>query len=78
SVRSGFKPQPVLIVSPFALRSLMTGLLAAACLPALANEAVIRKAFAERMPNAPKIDEVRPAPMPGLWEVRIGNELRYT
>ncbi|WP_275586907.1 disulfide isomerase DsbC N-terminal domain-containing protein, partial [Serratia marcescens] len=29
-------------------------------------------------PNAPKIDEVRPAPMPGLWEVRIGNELRYT
>jgi len=77
-VRSGFKPQPVLIVSPFVLRSLTTGLLAAACLPALANEAVIRKAFAERMPNAPKIDEVRPAPMPGLWEVRIGNELRYT
>ncbi|PTT76262.1 disulfide isomerase, partial [Pelomonas sp. HMWF004] len=52
--------------------------LAVLSLPALANEAVIRKAFAERMPNAPKFDEVRPSPMPGLWEVRIGNELRYT
>jgi thiol:disulfide interchange protein DsbC len=64
-------------VLSFAAR-LLTGLLAAACLPALANEAVIRKAFAERMPNAPKIDEVRPSPVPGLWEIRIGNELRYT
>lgn len=52
--------------------------LLAAHLPAQANEAVIRKAIAERMPNAPKIDEVRPAPMPGLWEIRIGNEIRYT
>lgn len=59
-------------------KRLILSLLALASLPALANEAVIRKAFAERMPNAPKIDEVRPAPVPGLWEVRIGNELRYT
>jgi len=44
----------------------------------MANEAVIRKAIAERMPNAPKVDEVRPAAMPGLWEIRIGNEVRYT
>lgn len=57
---------------------LLAILLAAASLPALANEAVIRKAIAERMPNAPKIDEVRPSAMPGLWEVRIGNEIRYT
>lgn len=57
---------------------LLAGLLVTASLPALANEAVIRKAIAERMPNAPKIDEVRPAPMPGLWEIRIGNEVRYT
>jgi thiol:disulfide interchange protein DsbC len=56
----------------------LAGLLAAACLPALANEAAIRKAFAERMPTAPKIDEVRQGPVPGLWEVRIGNEVRYT
>lgn len=57
---------------------LLTALLILASLPALANEAVIRKALAERMPNVPKIDEVRPAPMPGLWEVRIENEVRYT
>ena len=57
---------------------LLVVFLAALSLPALANEAAIRKAFAERMPNAPKIDEIRPSPMPGVWEVRIGNELRYT
>ncbi len=61
----------------FPLARLLTGLLAAACLPALANEAVIRKSIAERMPNAPKIDEVKPSPVPGLWEIRIGNEIRY-
>ncbi len=64
------------------MRSLASRLLAlllvAVSLPALANEAAIRKAFAERMPNAPKIDEVRPSAMPGLWEVRIGGEIRYT
>ncbi|MFT7771900.1 MAG: DsbC family protein [Roseateles sp.] len=52
-------------------------LLAVLSLPAVANEAVIRKAFTERLPNL-KVDEVRPAPMPGLWELRIGNEIRYT
>jgi thiol:disulfide interchange protein DsbC len=44
----------------------------------LADEAEIRKAFTERLPNLPKIDEVRPAPVPGLFEVRIGSELMYT
>jgi len=50
------------------------------CLPLLApaSEAVIRKTLAERLPNFPTPDEVRPSPMPGLWEVRIGNEIRYT
>ena len=57
---------------------LLVSLLAAVCVPALANEAAIRKALAERVPSMPKIDEVRPAPMPGLWEVRLGNEIRYT
>jgi thiol:disulfide interchange protein DsbC len=56
----------------------LTGALVAACLPALANEAAIRKSLLERMPNAPKIDEVRPSAMPGLWELHIGNEVRYT
>ena len=45
---------------------------------ALADEAVIRKALAERLPNLPKIDEVTRSPLPGLWEVRIGTELLYT
>ena len=45
---------------------------------ALADEADIRKALAERLPNLPKIDEVRPAPVPGLFEVRLGTELIYT
>lgn len=59
-------------------RILLLAILLASSLSAVANEAAIRKAVAERMPNAPKIDEVRPAPMPGLWEIRIGNEVRYT
>jgi thiol:disulfide interchange protein DsbC len=62
----------------FSVLRLLVGLFIAVSLPASANEAVIRKAVAERMPNAPKVDEVRPSPMPGLWEIRIGNEVRYT
>ncbi len=42
-----------------------------------ANEAAIKKALTERLPGF-KVDEVRPTPMPGLWEVRTGTELRYT
>ena len=45
---------------------------------AAADEAEIRKALAERLPNLPKIDEVRPAPIAGLYEVRIGSEIVYT
>lgn len=52
----------------------------ALCLPLLAsaNEAAIRKSLAERLTSFPKPDEVKPAAMPGLWEVRVGNEVRYT
>ncbi len=46
--------------------------------PALAQEAVIRKNLAERLPNFPKIDEVTKSPIPGLYEVRIGAEIFYT
>jgi thiol:disulfide interchange protein DsbC len=46
--------------------------------PKVVDEAYIRKMVAERMPTAPKIDAVRPAPMPGWWEIVIGNEVRYT
>lgn len=45
---------------------------------AAADEAEIRKALSERLPNLPKIDEVRPAPIAGLFEVRIGSEIVYT
>ncbi|MBN8506409.1 MAG: DsbC family protein [Burkholderiales bacterium] len=54
-----------------ALLSLLAGL-------AQANEAVIRKAIAERIPDFPKIDEVRPTPIPGLFEVRIGLDIFYS
>ena len=61
------------------LRS-MTVLALAATLawPAVAQEAAIRKNLAERLPNFPPIDEVTKTPIPGLWEVRIGNDLLYT
>ena len=46
---------------------------------ALANEATIRKNLAERLPNLPKIDDVSPTPMRGLFEVRINqSDLLYT
>ena len=45
---------------------------------ALAQEAAIRKALAERIPNMPAIDEVTRTPVPGLWEVRYGGtEILY-
>jgi len=64
-----------LALRPLAL--LVAGLLA--CGAALAQEAVIRKALAERIPSLPKIDEVRPSQIPGLFEVRYGGtEIIYT
>lgn len=56
-------------------------LVALACLAGLgtaqADEATIRKVLAERLPSFPKIDEVTRTPIPGLFEVRIGNEILY-
>ena len=60
---------------------LLATLVAAALLPAvaLAQEAAIRKALAERLPNLPKIDEITRSPVPGLWEVRYGGtEIIYS
>ncbi|WP_198937935.1 DsbC family protein [Pelomonas sp. KK5] len=56
----------------------LAGLMAALLGAAQANEAVIRKSLPEKLANLPKIDEVRPSPIPGLWEVRFGSEIRYT
>jgi thiol:disulfide interchange protein DsbC len=39
---------------------------------AFAQEAAIRKALTERIPNLPKIDEISKTPIPGLFEVRFG------
>jgi thiol:disulfide interchange protein DsbC len=54
----------------------LAGLLSAGAV--LAQEAVIRKNLAERLPNFPKIDEITKTPIPGLYEVRIGTEVLYT
>jgi len=44
-----------------------------------AQEATIRKNIAERVPQLRQIDEVRKAPMPGLFEVRVnGSDIYYT
>jgi len=49
-----------------------------AATPARADEAQLRKTLAERIPQLPKIDEVSKTPIPGLYEVRIGNDILYT
>ena len=50
----------------------------ALAVPALAQEAVIRKNLAERLPDFPKLDEITKSPIPGIYEVRIGAEIFYT
>lgn len=46
--------------------------------PATADEAAIRRNLPARIPDLPKIEEVRPSAMAGLWEVRLGTELIYS
>ena len=53
-------------------------MLALLCGVANAQEAVIRKTIAERMPDFPKIDEITKSPIPGLYELRIGAEILYS
>ena len=49
------------------------------CGAATAQEAVIRKNLAERLPTLPKIDEISRTPIAGLFEVRFGGtEILYT
>lgn len=44
-----------------------------------AQEDVIRKNLAERIPKLPKIDEVSKSPMAGLYEIRVGGtDIYYT
>jgi thiol:disulfide interchange protein DsbC len=59
------------------LAATVAGLLLAAA-PAGANDAVIRKALAERFPKL-KVDEIRKSPVAALWEVRYdGTEILYS
>jgi thiol:disulfide interchange protein DsbC len=57
---------------------LLLGLALLAGAPAFAQDAVIRKNLAERLPNLPKIDEISKTPIAGLYELRIGTEILYT
>jgi thiol:disulfide interchange protein DsbC len=59
-------------------RFAVLALAAALSTAAVAQEAVIRKNLAERLPDFPKIDEVSKSPIPGLYEVRVGTEVFYT
>ncbi|NRT58158.1 DsbC family protein [Sphaerotilus uruguayifluvii] len=65
-------------LAPSALAACVAALGLLAATAVRADEADIRKTFAERFQNLPKIDEIRPAPVAGLWEVRIGTEVMYT
>jgi len=61
------------------IQCLLLALLTALSLSALAQEAAIRKNIAARLPQLKSIDEVRPAPLPGLFEVRVnGTEIYYS
>lgn len=63
------------------LRSLLAALwlFTLASAQAQSPETTIRKNLAERLPNLPKIDDVRKTPMEGLFEVRAnGTDIFYT
>jgi thiol:disulfide interchange protein DsbC len=63
----------------FSIR-LLAGMLFGICaFAATAQDAVIRKTLAERLPNLPAIDEISKTAMPNLFEVRVnGTEIFYT
>lgn len=58
--------------------ALLVATLGATGLAAHAQDASLRKNLAERIPQLGQIEEIRPTPMKGLYEVRIGTDLFYT
>lgn len=58
--------------------SLLAAVALGLALSASAQESAIRKNLAERIPQLEKIDEVRPTPMSGLYEVRVGTDVFYS
>jgi thiol:disulfide interchange protein DsbC len=67
-----------MIRTPFLQACFVAATALAAALPALADEAVIRKNLTDRLQGLNKIDEVTKMPVPGLWEVRVGTDVYYT
>ena len=66
-----------LLRSPLAMLPAL--LLALGTVGAGADEAAVRKAVTERLPDLPRIDEVTRTPVPGLYEVRYnGTEILYS
>ena len=63
---------------PSILRRTLALLALALPLLATAQEATIRKTLTDRIPGLASIDEISKTPMPGLFEVRIGNDIFYT
>jgi thiol:disulfide interchange protein DsbC len=63
----------------FLTKTLLTTALLASCLGAFAQDAVIRKNIAERVPQLKSIDEVTKTAIPGVFEIRVnGTEIYYT
>ena len=61
------------------IKTTLLAVLAAVSFSAVAQEAVIRKNLAARLPNLPTIDEVKKTPMPGLYEIRVNeSDVYYT
>ena len=67
---------PLFALPLFTLSLLLLALLGPT--PARAQEAQIRKALTERLPQLGAVEEVRKTPIAGLFEVRIGLDLFYT
>lgn len=63
------------LVAAMAATVLVLGL---AVKPAWAGEQTIREALPKALPGLPKIDEVSPSGVAGLWAVRIGGQMIYT
>ena len=61
-----------------ALHTLAAVSLASASVAAWSDDAAIRKAWAERNPKAPQIDEIQKTPIPGLYELRVGVQILYS
>ena len=60
-------------------KTLVVSTLTLLCLSATAQEAVIRKNLAERVPQLQKIDEISKTPLANVYEVRVnGTEIFYT